>query len=187
MNIQVLQAGRKIRNCGGDPEKNRDGCGGSIEALEIIARAIWWSNKKRWERSWHFDCWIRAKRDWVEANPRSITAGNPNGRIRKDLTPEERKRRLSLLSSASQLRKRRLEQTTLLYSQGWMDEFYQRADKFNHKLQQIWDNLLEVGGPPHKSFVGWVGTTTAQPEPESKSEEDLEWDRKLKSFQEKYL
>ncbi len=105
---------------------------------------------------WHFKCWYVGEEEWAEANPYIPKIRGVAGRTPKDITPEKKKKRLSLLSYASQIRRAKHEQLDFLYNRGQMADFNHQATQFNTRLKSIWDQLLEIGGPPKSSFIKWV-------------------------------
>ena len=197
MEIYVTQARRRIKSCGRKGLKDRVqiGCLKFIEMGEIIARGVWWYDKKRWQRSWHFECWatpaviqaggaIEIYISTVNLKP-SITRGTL-GRPALDLTKEDRKQRRLLLVKASKLRKQRYEEISLLSSQGWMDEFYSRNEVFIGKLRSVWDQLILIGGPPDKSFNDWLDYTPVHPIEESQQASTREMTQDEKDFADRF-
>ncbi len=161
MEIHVTTAGRGIKSCGGNPDYDRVGCHETIAMGEIITRGIWFHNQKKWQRSWHFECWADAAVLQAAFSPRSYKIRGTMGRPAKNITKEERKRRTSLLVKASKLRKEKFEALKIPYEKGWMVEFNQRREEYTQKLQWVWDELEKVGGPPHTSFRDWNHYTPA--------------------------
>jgi len=156
MQTYIRYAGGRIRQCGGDQQYDTPGCGGVITAGSPIVRGFWWHNKMRHYKSWHFDCWVRGAKEWFKANPHIPKVRGTKGRKPMEGTPEENKRRHVLLVYASQIRREKHEQLEFLFNRGHMADFNHQASEFNVKLKSIWDQLLELGGPPKSSFAKWV-------------------------------
>ena len=155
MHIIQRYAQRLIQQCGGDSRYNWSGCGGTIKAGSQIIEEYGWHNKRRWAKYTYSQCFLPIFTEWWDVNPFSPQAHNA-GRKPRDITLEERRQRRLLLVKASKLRRQKHEKTSLYFQKGLLDDFYQQADKFNQKLQEVWDQLLSVGGPPHKSFSEWT-------------------------------
>lgn len=168
-----MLAGRRIKEC--------RICKFSIPQWTGIWREWWYNDKRRFEASSHYDCWDTQNRETIRMLPQVPEIRGTTGRQKKDITPEQRKRRVSLLAYASQLRRQKSEQLALLWENGWMEDWNQRKDQFNRKLKKIWDELENLGGPPHKSFSEW---TEYQPRALPKTSEDIEWAQKVKAARE---
>ena len=145
MHIWPSYARRLIRVCGKVGSEIR-GCGGPIEAGEQIFRGrTYFRDKKHTDCYFHRRCWIEnCDRYWNEVPYKPKDRGTP-GRPVLDLALEQRRRRYSLLTRASQIRKERLEMAAAHLP--W-EAFQLRAKDINTRMRRVALGLRDCGGVP---------------------------------------